>query len=149
MAMKPCIVLVLMLISPLAWAKLDLITWKGTYYQAMPNKKGISQQYCEEHTPGSFVHVVKDALARPVFTDRGIKLDRATFKLNHVRGVYLITGDFWATGQSNHVTWQDHIYYHLYKLTESGETRGVWSTNECKGLYVGVVVRNKNPSSTA
>ncbi len=130
--------------STITFANLDLITWKGTYFNAIPNQKGVSQAYCKEHTPGSFIHVVKDALAHPVYTDKGIKLDRATFHIQNTHGFYLMHGDFWATGKTNNVEWQDHIYYFLSKLTEAGEGRGVWSSGKCKGFYIGVAVKNNN-----
>lgn len=33
-----------------------------------------------------------------------------------------------------------------FKLTEAGITRGVWSSNDCKGFYVGYAIDNKNPT---
>lgn len=61
----------------LTFANLSLVTWKGTYYGAIPNKKGISKTYCKEHTLGTFVHVVKKPFTKPIYTDRGIKLDHS------------------------------------------------------------------------
>lgn len=127
-----------------AFANLDLITWKGIYYDPIPNQKNISQAFCEAHNPGSFIHVVKDALAHPVYTDRGIKLDRAKFYMEQKHGVYLIHGDFWASGKSNGKSWQDHIYFYLTKLSEAGIGHGVWSSDKCKGYYLGVAVKDNN-----
>jgi hypothetical protein len=132
------------LFSCMAFANLNLITWKGIYYQAAPNRVGITKKYCENHTPGTFVHVVKDALLHPIITDKGIKLDHASFNIDNVDGVYLIRGDLLATGKSTGVQWQDHIYYYLYKFTEAGITKGIWYTNDCKGLYKGFAIKNTN-----
>ncbi|MEQ1790619.1 MAG: hypothetical protein ABL857_09275 [Rickettsiales bacterium] len=134
-----------LLFPSISLANLDLITWKGIYYQAVPNKKGITENYCKKHTPGIFIHVVKDALAHPIITDKGIKLDHASFNMDKVDRIYLIHGDLLATGKSEGVQWQDHIYYYLYKFTEAGVTKGIWYSNECKGLYKGIVINDKNP----
>ena len=50
--------------------------------------------------------------------------------------------DFIATGKTGDKQWQDHVYYYLYKLSDLGITKGVWSSTECKGLYLGEVLKN-------
>ena len=63
--MKQKLVLTFFILMPyISWADLDLITWKGIYYQAKPIKKGISLKYCKEHTIGSFIHTIKDTNIR-------------------------------------------------------------------------------------
>ncbi len=130
----------IILLPYIALASPDLITWKGTYYNAIPNKTNISQEYCNEHTIGTFIHTVKDALNHPIITDRNIVLNFVTFNTQMVGGVYFMHGDVWAAGKSKNIEWRDHIYYHVYKLTETGITKGFWSTDECKGFYVGWVI---------
>src|SRR5688572_15362371 len=100
----------LSLIPSLALANLDLITWKAAYYHPMPNQKGISQAYCNAHNPGIFIHVVKEALEHPVYTNRGIKMDRAHLTIKEEHGVYLLQGDFWASGTYHGKAWEDHNY---------------------------------------
>lgn len=126
-------------------ANLELITWQGTYYQAIPVKTGITKKYCNEHTPGTFIHTIKSAFAHPLITDKGIKLSDPVFNVDKIDGIYLIHGSFLATGESKDIPWQDHIDYFFYKFTEAGITKGVWYTNECKGLYKGIAIGNKNP----
>lgn len=144
--MKPLFIfLILFFVSfsypSISFANLDLITWKGIYYQAIPNKKNISMEYCKAHTPGTFIHTVKDTVA---YTNKGIKLDNPTFHMQKKQGIYLIHGDIWASGKTKNVPWHDHIYYYAYKLSEAGITQGVWSSNECKGRYIGFALYNKN-----
>lgn len=121
-------------------ANFSTVTWKGIYYQAIPNQPGVSANYCIQHSPGSFIHTVKGGLAHPLITNKGIKLDHPQFHLKKENGIYLIHGSFVATGKTNNQVWKDHIHYYLYKLTDLGVTRGVWSTNKCKGLYKGIVI---------
>jgi hypothetical protein len=130
-----------LLFPSLSFANLESVTWKGTYHDAIPNKKDVSLAYCKAHTPGSFIHVVKAPISRQFITDKGITLDRGTFHLKKTHHVYLLHGDFWATGKTNDVSWQDHIYWYATKLTEAGITRGVWSSNECKGFYTGIAIK--------
>lgn len=125
-------------------ANLSLITWRGEYYQSIPNKKNVSLAYCQAHAPGIFIHRVPADLTRPIITNKGILLERATFSMTVQQGVYFMQGDVWASGTTNHVKWQDHIVYHVYKLTEAGVTRGIWSSPECKGLYLGMAIKNNN-----
>ncbi|WP_131782398.1 hypothetical protein [Legionella gresilensis] len=132
--------LFVMLFPYLAFANLDSITWKGIYYQAIPNRSGVTESYCEEHTLGTFIHVVKDALVHPIITNKGIKLDHASFNMDKIDGVYLIHGSFLATGMQ----WQDRIYYYLYKYSEAGITKGIWYSKDCKGLYKGIAIENRN-----
>ncbi len=127
-----------------AIAKLDLITWKGTYYQAVPIKKGITKKYCEAHSPGSFIHIVKNAPINSFMTDRKIKLTSVSFNVDKIDDIYLIHGSMIAKGKSNGIPWQDLIHYYLYKWSEAGITKGVWYTNECKGLYKGIALKNNN-----
>lgn len=139
-----CLISFFSYLPALTFADLDLITWKGTYHDPIPNQKEISQAFCDAHNPGSFVHIVKDALTHPVYTERGIKLDRATFHIKQEHGIYLIHGDFWASGKSNGRAWEDHIYYYISKLTEAGKSYGVWSSDKCKGFYLGIAIKNNN-----
>lgn len=117
------------------------VTWKGNYFNSIPNKPGISNDYCKSHSPGVFIHTVNSALNHPIITKSGVKLDHAEFHQRKENGVYLIQGSFLATGQINNRRWKDTIHYYLYKLSDLGTTRGVWSSNECKGLYVGKVLK--------
>ncbi|MEO8400350.1 MAG: hypothetical protein ABI597_00965 [Gammaproteobacteria bacterium] len=135
------ICLTILLFPSVTWANLDLITWKGIYYQAVPIKKEVTQDYCNAHTPGTFIHTIKDTFA---LTNKGIKLDHTNFNIDKVDNIYLIHGDFVASGQLGNKPWHDHIFYNLYKLSEAGTTKGVWYTSECKGLYKGIAIRNKN-----
>lgn len=135
------LILFMIIYSPISFASSDTdVAWKGTYYQAVPRKKNISQKYCEEHTPGSFIHSVKNVLNNGIKTDKGIILDHASFHEQQERGLYFINGDFIAHGKTNNLKWEEHIYYYFYKLDQFGVTRGVWSTPECKGLYTGIVI---------
>lgn len=77
----PFIVLASFFFTSFTYADLSLITWKGLYYGAIPNRPGISPAYCKAHTPGSFIHVVKKPYARPLHTNRGFTLDRSTFHI--------------------------------------------------------------------
>ena len=129
-----------LLLSPAAFSSYRTVPWKATYYQTVPNKSGISQQYCDEHLLGNVVHIVNRALVSDVMSDRGIKLNHGTFHIREQHGIYFINGDFFATKTTGNQSWQDHIYYHLYKLTEYGTTRGAWSSGECKGLYTADVI---------
>ncbi len=121
-------------------ANYSTVTWKGTYYDAIPNQAGVSKEYCKRHVPGAFIHVVNQVLTQPIITDKGIILDQAEFAIKKVNGVYLINGSFRSRGKMNNQQWEEHIQYYLYKLTEYGMTQGVWSSKDCKGLYVGKVV---------
>lgn len=121
-------------------ANFATVTWKGTYYEAIPNRPGVDKEYCKQHTPGGFVHVVNQALTQPITTDNGIILDQAKFAIKKLNGVYLINGSFRSRGRMNNQKWEERIHYYLYKLTEFGLTQGVWSSKACKGLYRGKVV---------
>lgn len=128
--------LFLLLFPSICFANIDDITWRGTYYAAKPLKKNISLAYCQAHTPGSFIHTINQALTQPIITDRNIKLTRATFHEDKMNDMYLIHGDLFASQK----TWQEHIYYFLYKFSEAGITRGIWFTNDCRGLYHGMII---------
>jgi hypothetical protein len=141
--MKSKYVLIGWLFSQGVLANMDSLTWKGTYYHAKPIKPGISKQYCKEHTPGTFIHNVKEALEHSTLTDRGIKLDQATFNMDKVGKTYLIHGEITANGKTQKAEWHDRIHYFFYKYREAGTTRGVWYTNECKGLYKGIVISHR------
>ena len=133
----------ILLVPNLLFANAESITWKGTYYNGVPIKKGVTKEYCSEHTPGTFIHVVKDALKHPLVTNKRIILDHATFNSDKVDSIYLLHGQLRAMKKSNKVKWQDKIDYFLYKHDEAGITKGVWYSSECKGLYKGIVI-NQN-----
>ena len=132
----------LILLFPIAaLGDIETITWKGTYYHATPIKQGITKKYCQDHTPGTFIHTVKSALTQPIMTDKGIKLDHATFNSEKLGRVYLLHGKLIASGKTGKLVWRDRIHYMLYKVSEAGETKGIWYSKECKGLYRGVAIR--------
>lgn len=135
------IVIIMMLLPSIAFANLDLITWKGTYYHAVPINKETSSAYCKAHSPGSFIHTVRDKF---FVTDKGIKLDHPIFNIDKVESVYLIHGSLIATGKTANKWWHDHLYYFAYKYTEAGDTKGVWYSSKCKGLYKGTAISKIN-----
>jgi hypothetical protein len=140
--MKQKLYLLCLILFPcISWANLDLITWKGTYYQAKPIKKGITLAYCKEHTIGNFIHTIKDSNIK---TDKNILLTDSHFNIDKVNNIYLIHGDFLATSKANKSAWQDRIYYFLYKFSENGITKGIWYTDKCKGLYKGIAIKDAN-----
>lgn len=117
------------------------MTWIGSYYESVPNRENISAKYCEEHTPGDFSVIIKTNadLFRPIVTNKNIRLFKPTINKHLIHGIYFIDGDFWASGKTKNIEWQDHIYYYLYKLTEHDTAKGVWSSRDCKGLYKGYI----------
>lgn len=123
-----------------AFAAAGDVTWLGRYYQAVPAQRYVNQTYCDEHTPGRFIHTVKGALAYPVITNRGIILDQATYRVKAINDFYFMQGEFRARGMSRGKAWEDRIHYYVFKRGRRGVTQGMWSTNECKGLYRGVVL---------
>ena len=126
-----------------SFATSNTLTWRGHYENAVPLKKGIPISYCHHHSPGIFIHTVKDVLTHPIVTNKGITLTKSTFNIDHVGKVYLMHGEITAIGKQN--KWHDHIHYFLYKDTEDGVTKGIWYTNKCKGQYTGIVLRKTTP----
>lgn len=123
----------------LGFSEVNSITWKGIYDSAVPLNRSLTTNYCEQHTPGIFLHTVKDALAHPLITEKGIKLDKASFHQLKISGIYVIYGDLLASRpQKSDVTWK--INYFLYKFTEDGITNGIWYTPGCLGVYTGIAV---------
>lgn len=120
------------------------LIWKSSYFGAIPNKKGISQHFCKNHEPGTFIGNVEDELARGAITNHHIKLDQFTFHVEQTQGIYLMHGTTLAHGVINHKKWQIPIQYYVYKLTPAGKTFGVWSSQECKGFYEGTIFKNKS-----
>ncbi|MDX1836995.1 hypothetical protein DIZ81_04825 [Legionella taurinensis] len=136
-----CLFLVFYL-CPVFAAPDDTTIWQGTYYQAEPAQRYVNQAYCDEHTPGRFVHTVKGALTYPIITNRGIILDQATFHVRAINDFYFMQGELRARGMSRGKVWEDRIHYYLFKRGQRGVTKGMWSTNECKGRYQGIVLKN-------
>ena len=115
--------------------------WKSTYYGTVPRQKEISVTYCQQHEPGTFEGIVKDQLTHGAITNRHIQLTQFTFKQHIQNGIYFMQGTLLASGVTGGKRWHDPIKYYVYKLTEDGVTRGVWSSEKCKGLYVGRIER--------
>lgn len=134
----------LLIIPSVSFANLDLITWKGIFYNAQPIKPGITKSYCEEHTPGEVIHTTKQTRNGAVMTNKGIKLDRITLTIDKVDNIYLLHGELDATYSKNNKYWKDHIYYYHYKYSEAGTGKGVWYSPECKGNYLGIAIKNDN-----
>ena len=119
------------------------VTWSVTYYQAIPNKKEISAQYCSIHVLGTFIGDVNKQLHFGAITNHGIKLDKFTFNSRTNNGIYLMVGTLRARGQFKNIPWEDHIHYYVYKLSEYGLTKGIWSSGDCKGYLIGKVVNKQ------
>jgi hypothetical protein len=68
-------------------------------------------------------------------------MDYFTFHVENKNGIYLMKGNTVATGKSSDKIWQDHIHYYVYKLSDEGITQGVWSSAECKGFYLGEIIK--------
>lgn len=131
------------LLPSFAYANEKDVIWSATYYQAIPNKKGISQDYCQAHTPGTFVGKVNEQLQFGAVTNRGIKLDQFTFHNKKIAGISFMEGSLRARGHTQKTNWEDHLRYYVYKLSEYGLTRGVWQSKECKGFFVGRFISKK------
>lgn len=127
-------------LSLLASANQRTVTWSATYYDVIPNKPGISKEYCLAHTPGTFIGSVNDQLKFGARTDNGVLLDSFTFNVSKKQGIYFLQGTLRARGKYQGKPWEDHITYYCYKLSEYSLTRGVWASNECKGFFQGNVV---------
>lgn len=131
------------LLPALTYANEKEVIWSAKYYNAIPNKKGISAYYCQQHTPGIFVGTVNEQLKFGAITDRRITLDQFTFKSKKIAGISFIEGSLRARGKTQKTKWEDHLHYYVYKLSEYGLTRGVWQSKECKGFFVGKVISKK------
>lgn len=129
-----------LVIAPVAHADAKSTIWSVSYYQSMPNKKGISTSYCSSRLPGTFIGAVNKQLQYGVITNRNIKLDKFSFDSKLSDGIYFLTGNFRARGQFKNIPWEDHVHYYAYKLSEYGLTKGVWSSGDCKGYFIGQVV---------
>lgn len=119
----------------------NLLIWKATYYNSIPNQQNVSQKYCNQHEPGTFIGTVQDELKKDTTTNHQIKLSHFTFHQKIQNGIYLMKGTLIANGKTNNENWQDSIHYYVYKLTPNGMTQGVWSSTQCKGLYLGTVIK--------
>lgn len=136
--MRKSIILFLLFVNTPLLANTNSVVWKGEYYAAIPIHNKVSKQYCESHCPGTFTHVVNEALKHPVYTDKGIKLSQARFAVDKIDGLYLIHGSFLASGAlNNNKHWKERIHYFLFKKNEYGITKGIWYTDYCKGFYRG------------
>lgn len=131
------------LLPAFTYANEKEVIWSAKYYDAVPNQKGISADYCQQHTPGTFVGAVKEQLKFGAITDRGIKLDHFTFNSKKIAGISFIEGSLRARGETQKTKWEDHLHYYVYKLSEYGLTRGVWQSKECKGFFVGKAISRK------
>ncbi|OGT39938.1 MAG: hypothetical protein A3E81_02125 [Gammaproteobacteria bacterium RIFCSPHIGHO2_12_FULL_36_30] len=112
--------------------------WQSTYYAAIPNKKTISTLYCKQHEPGTFVGNVHYELKYGVITNHHLYLNHFTFHIKIKHGIYFMHGHFIA--EKNHIS-HDVIHYNIYKLTRNGVTRGVWYNRDCKGFYIGKLIK--------
>lgn len=113
------------------------IIWRSTYYDAIPNKKGVTSLYCKQHSPGTLVSSIKKESKESVMTNLGIKMSHLSYHVETKHGIHFMHGDVLASGKTDQNTWTDHISYYIYKLTDHGTTRGAWSSDTCKGLYIG------------
>lgn len=93
----------------LAFTNQRTVTWSATYYDAIPNKPGISKEYCLAHTPGTFIGNVNDQLKVGARTDKGVLLDSFTFNVSKKQGVYFLQGKLRARGKYQGKPWEDHI----------------------------------------
>lgn len=118
------------------------VIWKATYYASMPNQKNISQEYCNQHEPGTFIGTVQEQLKTGASTNHQVKLSHFTLHQTINNGIYFMNGTLFANGKRNGKDWHDIIHYYVYKLTPNGMTQGVWSSQQCKGLYLGTAAPN-------
>ena len=138
--MKPYIYSILAAIMPiLCHAKTSEPIWKVTYYNAIPNKSGITKKYCKQHTIGTFIGTVSSELKNGIISSNNIALNHFTFHSITQQGIYFLNGQFDAYTDN----WHDHIYYAAYKLSTNGETQGVWHSDACKGFFKGRLLSTK------
>jgi len=130
----------LLSVSSLSLANESSLIWKATYYGSVPNMKGITRLYCQQHEPGTFTGMVKNQLKNGALTDKNVYLSHFIFHSKISNGIYFMHGELIAAGKTNDLSWKDHIYYYVYKLTAMGNTYGVWSSKTCKGFYKGIVM---------
>ncbi len=139
--LKPLLLFSLCIFSTTIMAQNSKIIWKASYYNPTPNKENISQQYCNIHNPGTFIGSVNKQLLNGAITSKKIKLKHFTFHQQIVKGIYLMHGSVIASSLKKDSHWTDHIHYYIYKLTPHGRTQGIWTSGDCKGLFIGEVLK--------
>lgn len=115
-------------------AKPDKTVWKFTFHDVMPARSGVSKGFCKNHTPDKFTTSVDNLAQNGTVAKNGVMLKYKSFTNSNRYGLYFTEINATASGITDGKQWQNDMYIHQQRIEPNGETAGVWSTPDCKGV---------------
>lgn len=114
------------------------VTWTAVFSDTMPNAAGVSQQYCEQHTPTVMVTTIKQITSKNgVKALNGVWVKYNSYVTHEKNGVYFNIVKAHVHGTLNGKKWSEPMKLYEQTLSPTGVTNTVWTTKYCKGKFLG------------
>ncbi len=123
-----------------AHKKKSSVVWQATFYGVMPNRKNISQAFCESHSPDVLKTTVQNILREGAIAKNKVKLKYNNYDQTTRNKLYFIDIHAIMSGIYQGKKWSQKVYIHQQKLTPKGITFAIWSSKDCKGFFKGEVI---------
>jgi hypothetical protein len=112
------------------------VSWKTIFSNSQPVDNNTSQQYCSTHIPQTITASVDQLTADVgVTTASQMNIKYSSYKAVSYDNVYFTFINAVISGQDQNGNWSSKMKVYGQSLTQSGEINGVWSTDNCKGIF--------------
>lgn len=115
------------------------VKWTAVFENQVPRDASITQAYCDSHTPTVIVTDIRQITAKAGVTAiNGVNIRYLSYNSKEIDGLHfnVVKGVLSGIDQSKK-EWKQNIILYEQTLEEVGKTYTVWSTEYCKGTFIG------------
>lgn len=115
------------------------VKWTAVFENQVPRTKGVTQAYCDSHTPTVIFTDIKQITSKSgVNAVNGVNIRYLSYDSKEADGLHfnIVKGELSGV-EANGKKWKQNIILYEQTLEEVGKTYTVWSTASCKGIFTG------------
>ena len=114
------------------------VIWTAVFSNITPLGKDTSQSYCDSHTPSVLVTTISQITSKQGRQAlNGINVKYLSYKTIHKDHLYFNIVNAIVSGKKGNQHWSEPMKLYEQTLSNTGVTYTVWSTNKCKGTFIG------------
>lgn len=127
-------ILSLVLLMPLLACASPQVIWTAVFSNFTPIKKGISTDYCVQHTPSVIVTTINQITSEQGVNGlNGVNIRYLSYKTIEKDNLYFNIVNAIVRGKN----WQEPMKLYEQTLAPVAVTYTTWSTPDCKGTFLG------------
>ncbi|ODN44070.1 hypothetical protein BGC07_10385 [Piscirickettsia litoralis] len=118
------------------------VVWTPTFYAIQPRtdvKHPVSKEFCLTHIPNTLRTTISQ-IKNGVQAENGVYIKYLSYTTTHKSGLgfNIVNAVVWTADAKGNKTWSSPMKEYQQNLSDTGVTNTVWSTDQCKGKFIGV-----------